>query len=184
VRGRGRQIGRTRQNVSIILHRAGRDPVAREAERLATKREHFCKVWRASGTLAAVAKALGVTVQHVRDQAAKLRARGVKLKKLSGLRDRAARELAKRERFIAVWNAASTVEEVARLLGRDAASVKVYAVRLRRLGMRVKYRRKPPPPNQRAYQPRPNGTATSLPKGPARNSPPRHRPATDIARRP
>jgi len=89
----------------------------------------------------------------------KLRARGVKLKELSGLRDRAARKLANQQRFVATWNAAPTVEEAARLLGWGEEVTRSIASRLRQLGLPVKYMLKPPPPHKRAYRPQANGAA-------------------------
>jgi hypothetical protein len=153
------RLGITIQAATHHLRRAGYDPAARASERRAGERERFRKVWQSSRSVAEAARALGLTRARALLRAEWLRSRGLKLK-LLGVQDRVAGKLARQKRIVAAWNAAPTPAEAARLLGWGVEFTRSLASRLRRLGLPVKYVRKPPPPHKRAYRPRPNGKAS------------------------
>jgi hypothetical protein len=137
------RLGITHQAVTLHLRLAGYDPAARKLERLADERRRFQAVWQSSVCLADAVKSLSLTRAQALTRAETFRRRGIKLR-LLGVEDRIARKLARRKRFVAIWNAARTVADAARLFGYSVEATRTMATKLRRYGLPIKYRRNPP----------------------------------------
>jgi DNA-binding CsgD family transcriptional regulator len=120
------ELGISKQAVSRHLRSSGHDPHGRAEAAAEADRDRFRTLWEGAPTLAAAARALGLTAQEARLKAAGLRARGILLKHFPTPRRRGP----KAERITALVRRGLGTKEIARRLGVSPGYVSTVRRRL------------------------------------------------------